>query len=80
MFNTKRLESALHGYLIEDFVNIREYQDKYFFIKKIREFFPSINEDILYKALENTNNSYRVPIKKKLFIDKFAKEINKMTV
>lgn len=78
MLNVKTFESALHGYLLEDFINIVEYQDRYFFIKKIREFFPALRDEILYKALENTNKSLPRPIKKKLFIGKFADEINKM--
>ena len=79
MTELKSLEATLNNYLLEDMVNIDEYQDKYFFIKRIKELFPKISEDILYTALENINNSMHRPIKKKIFIDKFTEEINKLT-
>ncbi|MFO7447793.1 MAG: hypothetical protein R6W90_15615 [Ignavibacteriaceae bacterium] len=78
MTNTKNLSSVLDSFLLQDFIFIREYQDKYFFVKKIEEFFPSIKEEIIYTALDKTNNFFNKPIKKKLFIDKFTSEINNM--
>lgn len=78
MADRKTLATMLNNFLLQDQIDIKEYQDKYFFIKKIEELFPSINQGILYKALENTNNFYIKPVKKKLFIDKFTAEIYKM--
>jgi 4-diphosphocytidyl-2C-methyl-D-erythritol kinase len=78
MADKKTLMSMLDNLLLQDQINIKEYQDKYFFIKEIEEHFPSFGEEVLYKALENTNNYYHKPVKKRLFIDKFTAEIYKM--
>lgn len=78
MADKRTLMSLLNSLLLQDQISIKEYQDKYFFIKRIEEHFPFFGEEILYKALENTNNYYHEPVKKRLFIDKFTSEIYKM--
>jgi hypothetical protein len=78
MTNKKDLSAVLESFLLQDFISIQEYQDKYFFVKKVEESFPNINEEVIYKALEHTNNFFGRPIKKKLFIDKFTSEINNL--
>jgi hypothetical protein len=80
MVDKKTLSVMLNNLLLQDSINIIEYQDKYFFIKKIEEMVPALREEILYKALENTNNYFHTPVKKRLFIDKFTSEIYKMMV
>jgi len=80
MAHKEHLSILLEDILLQDFISIKEYQDKYFFVKRVEQLFPAINEAILYRALESTNNFFGKPIKKKLFIDKFTSEIYKMNV
>jgi 4-diphosphocytidyl-2C-methyl-D-erythritol kinase len=78
MVGKKELMTLLNNLLLQDHISIKEYQDKYFFVKRVEELVPALQEEVLYKALENTNNYYNTPVKKRLFIDKFTSEIYKM--
>lgn len=72
-----KLKDVLDDILLSDYINISEYQDKYFFIKKLKNIFPGASEDILYKSLDSTNSALPIPKKKKDFISSFIKEIKK---
>ncbi len=72
-----KLKDILDDILLSDYIDISEYQDKYFFIKKLINEFPETNENVLYKSLDSTNNTVSAPRKKKDFISSFINEIKK---
>ncbi len=46
--------------IVEEYhFNIEEYQDKYYFKKKVKEYFPQFTDEIIFSAIEsyNKNNS-----------------------
>ncbi len=72
-----KLKYVLDDILLSDYVDISEYQDKYFFIKKLKNEFPGASTDALFKSLDSTNDTLQVPRKKKDFISSFISEIKK---
>ena len=72
-----KLKNVLDDILLSDYIDISEYQDKYFFIKKLKNKFPGTSEDVLYKSLDSTNNFLHTPRKKKDFISSYVNEIKK---
>ena len=80
MKSAKEITGILENYILRDTIQINEYQDKYYFVKKISGFFPDIKEDILYRALERLNDSFPGPVKRKIFIDRFVSEIIKLNL
>ena len=55
--------------LLQDSVKVQEYQDKFYFVKNLKELMPEISEDKIYKAIEITNLSLKPPRKKKEYVD-----------
>ncbi len=55
--------------LLQDSVNVQEYQDKFYFVKNLKTLLPEISEDKIYKAVEITNLSLKPPRKKKEYVD-----------
>ena len=55
--------------IIEDnHFNIEEYQDKYYFKKKVQEYFPRFSDEIIFSAIESyiKNDSSYLPRQKSL--------------
>ena len=55
--------------LLQDSVNVQEYQDKFYFVKNLKVLLPEMPEDKIYKAVEITNLSLKPPRKKKEYVD-----------
>ena len=55
--------------LLQDSVNVQEYQDKFYFVKNLKILLPEMPEDKIYKAIEITNLSLKPPRKKKEYVD-----------
>ena len=72
-----KLKNVLDDMLLSDYIDICEYQDKYFFVKRLKSEFPGANENILFKSLDSANNTLQIPRKKKDFISSFISEIKK---
>ncbi len=63
------LKEQIKEILIYDSLNTKEYQDKFYFVKKLRLLLPDVPEDKIYKAVENTNILLQSPINKKKYVD-----------
>lgn len=63
------LKAQIKEILIYDSVNTKEYQDKFYFVKKLRLLLPDVPEDKIYKAVEHTNLSLQSTINKKKYVD-----------
>ena len=61
--------------LLQDSVNMQEYQDKFYFVKNLKTLFPEMPEDSIYKAIEITNLSLKPPRKKNQYADIFIKKL-----
>ncbi|MEJ2615872.1 MAG: hypothetical protein P8Z35_13015 [Ignavibacteriaceae bacterium] len=61
--------------LLQDSVNVQEYQDKFYFVKNLKILLPEIPEDKIYKAIEITNLSLKPPRKKKDYVDLLIKKL-----
>lgn len=61
--------------LLQDSVNIQEYQDKFYFVKNLKMLLPEMPEDNIYKAIEITNLSLKPPRKKKQYVDILIKKL-----
>ncbi len=72
-----KLKDILDDILLSDYIDISEYQDKYFFIKRLKNELPGTNENILFKSLDSTNKILQIPRKKKDFISSYINEIKK---
>ena len=61
--------------LLQDSVNVQEYQDKFYFVKNLKVLLPEMPEDKIYKAVEITNLSLKPPRKKKEYVDLLIKKL-----
>ena len=61
--------------LLQDSVNVQEYQDKFYFVKNLKILLPEMPEDKIYKAIEITNLSLKPPRKKKEYVDLLIKKL-----
>jgi hypothetical protein len=50
-------------------VPVEEYQDKYFFLKKIKSIFPELSDKKIAGAIEFANKAVKFPGKKKKYIN-----------
>lgn len=73
--NLSTLKTELNKILTTDNVSITEYQDKYYFVKSLREVFPEMPEKYFYNALDSTNNRLKAPRVKSNFVRVFATEL-----
>ncbi len=48
---------------------IEEYQDKYYFLKKIKSIFPELSEEKIAGAIEFANKVAKFPGKKKKYVN-----------
>lgn len=67
MIPYKSFHIIIKSIIEENHFNIDEYQDKYYFKKKVQEFFPDINDGLIFSAINSFNNEYyRISGKKSL--------------
>jgi hypothetical protein len=52
-----------------EFLPIEEYQDKYYFIKKIKGFFPDLSDDKIISAIEYANRQSGLFLRKKKYVN-----------
>lgn len=62
MISYKNFHIVIKTIIEENHFNIEEYQDKYYFKKKIQEYFPRFSDDIIFSAIESyiTNDFIRM--------------------
>jgi hypothetical protein len=64
--NIKRQISNL---IVGNTVYIDEYQDKYYFVKALKNLFPSFSEDEIYDSIQSTNNALKGSRKKGKYVN-----------
>jgi hypothetical protein len=52
-----------------EFLPIEEYQDKYYFLKKIKGIFPDLSDDKIISAIEYANSQTRSSLRKKKYVN-----------
>ena len=52
-----------------ELVPVKEYQDKYYFLKKIKSIFPELSDEKIAGAIEFANKKASFPGKKKKYIN-----------
>ena len=55
MIPYKDFHIAIKSIIEENLFNIEEYQDKYYFKKKVQEYFPVISDELIFSAIESFN-------------------------
>jgi hypothetical protein len=63
------LKEKINDLLLLNSGGIEEYQDKFYFVKNLKSFFPELAEDNIYKAIESANKSLTHQRKKKDYIN-----------
>lgn len=58
MIPFKRFHIVIKTIIEEYHFNIEEYQDKYYFKKKVQEFFPGITDGLIFSAINSFNSAY----------------------
>lgn len=61
--------------LLQDSINVQEYQNKFYFVKNLKVLLPEMPEDKIYEAIEITNLSLKPPRKKKEYVDLLIKKL-----
>jgi hypothetical protein len=57
LISYKNFHIAIKSIIEENYFNIEEYQDKYYFTKKVQEFFPRIPDELIFNALNSFNDN-----------------------
>ncbi len=76
--NVTRLNKELEKYIEDNIENYKEYQNKYFLKKKIKEILPDKSDDFIYRAIEHANMNIKSTKKKKEFIRLLLEKIKKV--
>lgn len=76
---SKNLKNLLEEYIDENVLNYKEYQNKYFLKKKIKEILPNKSDAFIYRAIENVNSKIKTT-KKKEFIMLLLDELGKYNI
>ncbi len=56
MISYKNFHNVIKTIIEENLLNIEEYQDKYYFKKKVQEYFPKFSDDLIFSAINSFNN------------------------
>ena len=56
-----------------------EYQDKFYLKKSLKEIFPDLPDELIYKAIERCNKKLKPPRRKKEFIKTFVNSVFEIT-
>ena len=62
------IKKQLEHFILDNFVNFEEYQDKFYLKKRIQEIVPEKNDDIVYRAIEEANTVLKPPRKRTDYI------------
>jgi len=54
--NYTAIRKFLEGLNYSSYSNLNEYQNKYYLKKEIQSFFPEIPDEVIYDAIDLTNN------------------------
>ena len=65
----------LRYYLPDKFVNFDEYQDKFYLMKRIKEFLPGISDITIYSAIDFANNTVIPPRRKADYINILTRKL-----
>lgn len=63
------LRKKLEYYIPENFVNFDEYQDKFYLMKRIKEFLPGMTDNNIYNAIDYANITVHPPRRKSDYIN-----------
>ncbi len=61
------------------FIVSDEYQDKYYLKKTLKEIFPDLPDELIYKAIERCNKKLKPPRRKKDFLKTFVNSVFEIT-
>lgn len=56
LISFKEFDIVIQRIIEENLFNIEEYQDKYYFKKKVQEYFPKISDEYIFTAIDSFNN------------------------
>ena len=62
-------KKIIYDIITWEFLPIEEYQDKYYFIKKIKGFFPDLTDDKIISAIEYANRQSGLFLRKKKYVN-----------
>ena len=55
MISYKNFHNVIKTIIEENLLNIEEYQDKYYFKKKVQEYFPIFSDELIFSAINSFN-------------------------
>ena len=70
------LRRKLEYYMPDKFVNFDEYQDKFYLMKRIKEFLPGMSDISIYGAIDHANSTVIAPRKKSDYINVLLGKLN----
>ena len=69
------LRRKLEYYIPDKFVNFEEYQDKFYLMKRIKEFLPEISDITIYSAIDFANSTVIPPRRKSDYISVLMRKL-----
>ena len=64
---------------VSRYIFSEEYQDKFYLRKTLKEIFPDLPDELIYKAIERCNKKLKPPRRKKDFIKTFVNSVFEIT-
>lgn len=69
------IQSELDNFILENFVNFDEYQNKFYLRKKIQELLPEKSDEEVYNAIDYANVKLKAPRNKAKYINILVKKL-----
>ncbi len=69
------VKKELHNVVDLEKVPVEEYQDKYYFLKRIKRIFPELSNEKIANAINYANNEVKVSGRKKKYINALSLKI-----
>lgn len=60
MIKLSQIQKIIRKTILVYSFNVEEYQDKYYFRKKLQEILPELDDQSIYNAINNYLNTYKV--------------------
>ena len=74
------LNKELYYYINDNVLYYKEYQNKYYLKKKIKELLPNKSDDFIYRAIEYANRNISPSKRKKEYIKLLLEKLNKFNI
>ncbi len=75
MISFKNFHIVIKTIFEENLFNIEEYQDKYYFKKKVQEYFPNVSDNIIFDAIDSFNKDTSIQFQRQRPLQQLSQKL-----